>query len=162
MSIFYTLKMDLKRRSLGDGDVFWLYERNMNYYRNCKTNGNTMNLCRTSWNNECYCHEHTSVQPIEIGDTTLPCRMNVKTYIPIGEMCPICLEGIYSKKNAYLTGCGHAFHKSCIQFVLRIRDHLNLLCPYCRSNLGRPEIKGRYGNTISELDCLENFWMTMN
>jgi len=153
------------KKSLADDDVFWLYERNMNYYRCCKTNGNTMARCTNTWNQtDCYCSETYAVQPITIGDQTMPCRLQTKTYIPIGEQCPICMEGIYSKNNAYLTGCGHAYHKSCIMFVLQITSgtHRNLLCPFCRANLGRPEIPGRYGTTYNELDCLENFWATMD
>lgn len=145
-------------KSLADDDVFWLYERNMNHYRCCATNGKTIEKCRTAWNNVCYCAEYEAVQPLTIGDQTLPCRLDVKTYIPIGEMCPICLEGIYSKNNAYLTGCGHSFHKSCIRSVLETFPYKNLMCPYCRTNLGRPCPTARYGNTQSELDCLENFW----
>ncbi len=127
-----------EKRSLAEDDVFWLYERNANFYRCCKTNGNTMANCRTVWNNECYCYESEEIQPRTIGDQTLPCRFHVKTYIPIGEMCPICLDGIYIKNNAYLTGCGHAFHKSCIRSVLETFPHKNLMCPFCRANLGRP------------------------
>lgn len=153
---------DQNYRSLSDGDVFPLYERNMNFYRCCKTNGKSMQSCITKWRGECYCHEIEPVQPIMIGDPTLPCRMEVRTYIPMGATCPICIEGIYSKKNAYLTGCGHAFHKSCIKSVLQFRGQRNLICPFCRANLGRPEIKGRYGHTNSELDCLENFWMEID
>lgn len=147
-----------KKKSFAEDDVFWLYERNVNYYRCCATNGKTMAKCITAWRGECYCREIEPVQPITIGDQTLPCRMSVKTYIPIGEMCPICLEGIYSKNNAYLTGCGHGFHKSCIRLVLEICGNKNLICPSCRGNLGKPDIPGRYGNTDTELDCLENFW----
>lgn len=40
--------------------------------------------------------------------------MRVKCYINPQEDCSICLEKICNKSDAYLTNCGHAFHKSCL------------------------------------------------
>ena len=54
-----------------------------------------------------------------------------KLYIKIMDECPICLESIASKKNAYLTNCGHAFHKTCIHEL--VFNNVNASCPVCRN-----------------------------
>lgn len=41
--------------------------------------------------------------------------------------CSICLDTI--TKNAYKTGCGHCYHKECIQPILRNTRK----CPCCRT-----------------------------
>ena len=50
---------------------------------------------------------------------------NIKTkhYIKIGETCSICLEEIWSKKDAFLTDCGHGFHASCINRYYYKNEH---------------------------------------
>ena len=154
-------------------DVYWLYERNSKQYTDCVKSGNK-NTCATIWNNECYCHENAPVCPFTIGHQDMECRMKVKTYIKHGEECPICMEKIISKKSAYLTGCGHSFHKLCIfkSFEAKWKKKYcsQFRCPMCRSNLGVIDMGDRYNtntNTttninrnICGLDQLENFWLT--
>ena len=158
-------------------DVFWLYERNKNVYCNCnkllKCNHNINDKCIS--NNECYCYLNEIVQPLTIGYQDISCRLNVKSYIKQGEECPICMDLILTKQNAYLTECGHAFHKICI-FKSYENKYLSkycsqFKCPLCRANIGAPEISERYlidyfptksksKNVYSnELDKLENFWL---
>ena len=94
-------------------DVFYLYERNKCVYDNCKLAGRR---CPDSdLEMECYCSiSNTSVLPITIGDQSVKCDFKRKVYIKQGEECSICLEQIYQKNNAYLTSCGHSFHRSCL------------------------------------------------
>ena len=54
-----------------------------------------------------------------------------KLYIKKFDECPICLEGITSKQNAYLTQCGHAFHKKCMHQL--VFNNVNASCPICRN-----------------------------
>jgi len=54
-----------------------------------------------------------------------------KLYIKIMDECPICLEMITSKRNAYLTDCGHAFHKTCMHKL--VFQNINASCPMCRN-----------------------------
>jgi hypothetical protein len=107
------------------------------------------------------------IEPLTIGDPSIPCRFSVKTYIRPGEECAICLDKIQLKKDAYLTGCGHAFHRSCLFKTLesKWREKLFrvLACPLCRCKLGIPEFLERYAiqdQDPNHLDIIENFWLT--
>jgi hypothetical protein len=71
------------------------------------------------------------------------------------------------KKNAYLTGCGHAFHRSCLFRTLesswREKLFTILKCPLCRCKLGVPLLLERYtveDKQPNHLDVIENFWLT--
>jgi hypothetical protein len=108
-----------------------------------------------------------AVQPFTIGDQTVPCRLHVKCYLRPDQECPICLEKIASKKVAFLTGCGHAFHRKCLftTFQMKWKQKLYsvLKCPMCRSGLGIPVLYERYiidPKKMHYLDQLENFWLT--
>lgn len=148
-------------------DIFWLYERNKLVYNNCILLGKE---CPQSWGNECLCYLKEDVLPVTIGDISLPCRMNTRQYIKIGEECPICIEPIIHKTNAYLTGCGHAFHKTCLLKTMEAKWEEKLYsvihCPMCRRSIGLPEFHKRYNTDIKDdgtihcLDELENFWIT--
>ena len=148
-------------------DVFWLYERNRFIYNDCKHSGKS---CPNQYGNECLCYLKEYVYPTTVGDPSLPCRFNVRQYIKIGEECPICIDPILYKTNAYLTGCGHAFHKKCLlkMFESKWSEKLYSVfhCPMCRTSLGLPELDKRYNTDIAEdgsfnsLDELENFWIT--
>jgi hypothetical protein len=67
-------------------------------------------------------------------------NLRVKQYIRWGEECPICMDPITTKKNAYLTECGHAYHKTCMSHMMHHdyhTDNLNEtrrcgLCAVCR------------------------------
>ena len=135
-------------------DVFSLYERNSNYYHNCLLQ---CKPCNNNWDNKCFCYLSSIVKPVVIGDTTTKCNIYKKCYIKIGTECPICYEDITNKNNAFLTSCGHAFHKSCIS---KLNEFTMLYkCPVCRRSLGQYEEFKRYDIT-NNLDRLENFWLT--
>jgi len=54
--------------------------------------------------------------------------LKTKHYIPLGEECAICFEGIFNVKNAFLNECGHGFHYSCIVQSTFYKTS----CPICR------------------------------
>jgi hypothetical protein len=93
-------------------------------------------------------------------------NLKIKHYIKIGDDCPICLEPIFHKSNAYLTPCGHSFHVECIHnhFVqLWLSDSGGGLCPMCRQDIGLYEhSKMIYFNSSDGLDKLEDFWNIIN
>ena len=145
-------------------DVFYLYERNSSYYHNCSQQGK-MNTCPDNWNNQCYCCANQEVLPLTIGDQTIPCSIKRKCYIKPNEECPICLENIFRKKESYISGCGHSFHKLCIFKSMETQWNTkyasNYKCPMCRSNIGTDihELGLRYKFTGNSLDNLENYWL---
>lgn len=149
-------------------DVFYLYERNSSYYYNCK-NKNTFPICKSIYNtnnNECFCESNQIVKPITIGNQDVSCSLERKCYIKPGKECPICFDKILRKSEAYLTCCGHAFHKKCIfkSFKQKIiyKPTSNFNCPMCRTKLGYElyDINLRYKQElIPNLDDLEQFWL---
>jgi hypothetical protein len=105
--------------------------------------------------------------PTSIGESDSTCNFKRKTYITPGQECPICIEPIIRKSEAYLTACGHGFHKNCIfkSFSAKIETdcYSSFNCPMCRANTGDIHIHGKYNDCSNEfnlLDELENFWMT--
>lgn len=144
-------------------DVFWVYGRNKTEeYSNCvKLNKECPNL----FDGKCYCCSDDVVSPLTIGERDVPCRLNVKTYIKPGEECSICLEAIHSQNNAYLTSCGHAFHRKCIFKIYETkwntirRTPCTINCPICRRYVGEPEYQRYNYENSSGLDLLENFWL---
>jgi hypothetical protein len=101
-----------------------------------------------------------------------PC-INKKCYIGFGEMCSICIEPIMLKKDAWLTPCGHQFHRKCLINNHRYRqinsmtiEYSNEIpCPICRTGLvnccvGIDDMD-KY-NSKNGLDCLENFWLSID
>lgn len=86
-------------------------------------------------------------------------NLKVKHYIKIGEECPICYDSINTRKDSYLTECGHAFHYSCIiKYDYNLIKNYNISCPICRQYMGNYiDIKDKYINSINELDKLEDF-----
>lgn len=138
-------------------EVYSLYERNhLLYTSNC------INEKIVSEKNN-YLTNHT-IKPITIGDSSIPCCLHVKCYIRQGEECPICLENIMLKKDAFLTGCGHAFHRHCLLKMFENKWNQKLFsalkCPMCRCGLGFPTLLERYISSENHLDELENFWLT--
>lgn len=87
-------------------------------------------------------------------------NLKIKHYIQLGEECPICYEGIWTRKNAFLTDCGHSFHLSCIidyDFKNSFAK-LGVFCPICRSDMGvYNNLKDRYKSSKNGLDILEDF-----
>jgi hypothetical protein len=114
------------------------------------------------------------VFPFTIGDQYRPCALNVKCYIKPGDECPICYDKITTKKTAFMTDCGHHFHKKCLFKYVETKwfskEYLSESnCPMCRCNLGHPEFIQRYrasyfnafpNKNDNELDKLEDFWIS--
>lgn len=147
-----------------DDDVFWLYERNKNYYADCVKIGKR-DTCPEISNGKCYCSYNETVNPITIGFTDIKCDFKRKTYIKPGQECPICFEPILKKSESYLTSCGHGFHKLCMFNVFhnkwKLDKYANFKCPMCRCLLGIPYIPEKYNSfsfDINGLDKLEDFW----
>jgi len=150
-------------KAFDHNDVFYLYERNKSHYDNCKS---AKRICPDEkYNVDCYCHkQNVPVLPIAIGDQCVPCNFKRKVYIRPGEECSICLENILQKNTAYLTACGHSFHKLCLFKIFELKSNhlLNFSCPICRSNLGYPDLYSRYSYIypkVNNLDILEDFWL---
>jgi hypothetical protein len=138
-------------------DVFYLYERNSRYYNNNLEN-------ETSTQN---------VLPLTIGDQETPCDFKVKCYIRPGEECPICFDNINNKSSAFITYCGHNYHKKCMFNYLKSKwlssKYTSVArCPLCRCSVGHPEFLQRYKSSYfsynyydnNELDKLEDFWLS--
>lgn len=147
-------------------DVFCLYERNLLYYHQCS---NSHENCDTN-----YCRINApNVLPYTIGDQTNPCSLSIRCYIKPGVECPICYDPILTKRSAFITNCGHPFHKHCIFKYFESKWHnANVIspvkCPMCRCILDYFKSDQRYRSTYldiqykddSELDKLEDFWLT--
>ena len=153
-------------------DVFYLYERNSRYYYDCNLR-NCIQHCSDCLNNECYCHLKQEVKPFTIGDQDVPCNFERRCYIKPGEECPICFDKIMTKSTAFISNCGHSFHKKCIFKCIESKwsstsytSHAR--CPLCRTTLGYPEFNKRYRSTYftynnkndKGLDKLEDFWLS--
>lgn len=160
-------------------DVFYLHERNSSHYLNC----NSLDKVATCidyfvYSNQCMCIDNILVLPKQIGfiqdirtggyDGLYKLTHGKKCYIKPGDECPICYEPIFMKSNAYLTKCGHGFHKNCIFKYYSMKVHSsrvypNISCPICRKKkLGYDLCENIYKyNCCSEkynrLDSLENF-----
>jgi len=143
-------------------DVFWVYDKykSMEFHQ-CKN----IDCCPTAFKNKCQCPLEQPVIPRTIGGNDIPSpNYKVKCYINPGQECPICLTPIARKCNAYLTACGHAFHKNCIfkAFETKMNQayYANYKCPICRQCLGLDieYIDERYNSKPGSLDELENFW----
>ena len=151
--------------SSDDDTIFWEFERNSFIYSDCFANVDSV-LHRThrtpqcAVGIECFCHMDQIVFPITVGFRWKRPVIGVKTYIKVGEECPICFESILAKSNAYLTCCGHAFHKRCIFTAhhTQIMEWNNFVfrCPLCRTDQGCPDEPRRYNCAGSFLDQLEN------
>jgi len=87
-------------------------------------------------------------------------NLKKKHYIKIGEECPICYEGIFHKRDAQLTDCGHCFHYSCLQNYSYLNKNIDTSCPICRDPLTGID-KNKYSSytVINYFDILDDFWM---
>jgi hypothetical protein len=113
------------------------------------------------------------IYPTNIGDSDSVCNIKYKCYIKPGEECPICMEQILTMSNAYLSYCGHTYHKKCIYTYMKTKwesknYYTSCKCPMCRSSLGHPDLKQRYKYSYFDisykcengLDKLEDFWLS--
>lgn len=141
-------------------DVWYLYEKK-NTYKDLIKHDKTTDYI-DNFDTDLY---ESPVNPEKIGNQFNSCNFKRKVYIKPGEECPICLENIVTKSNAYLTGCGHSFHKKCLfknyEANRKMKANCSLNCPMCRSNLGLEikECAHRYLCYDNYLDQLENFWL---
>jgi hypothetical protein len=146
-------------------DVFYLFERNSRYYYTCKK-------CHDY---ECNCYEKPDILPFTIGDQTASCDLKVKCYIKPGDECPICYDPIMTKSSAFITDCGHSFHKKCLFKSMETKwlstaYSSNARCPMCRNSLGHPEFIQRYRSSYfsykykndNKLDQLEDLWLSID
>ena len=154
-------------------DVFYLYERNSRYYHYCNLK-KSIGECNSCINNDCLCHLEQEVKPFTIGDQETPCDFRIRCYIKPGDECPICYEPIIMKSSAFITNCGHHFHKKCLFKYIETKwlssSYVSTVrCPMCRCSLGDPDFVQRYRasyfshnfhNNNIELDKLEDFWIS--
>lgn len=145
--------------SIKEEDVFSVNERNRNYYISCSMS----DFCKSN----CCCYRSQLVFPKTIGNNDFCKTLNNKMYIWSKDSCIICMDKIELKSNAYLSDCGHSFHKSCITnyyHYIQMISNKNLKCPLCRCNLGNPILNERYNfyhKDFNSLDTLEDFNIEM-
>lgn len=88
---------------------------------------------------------------------------NKNVYIVEGSECPICYEPIVSHKNAYLTECNHAFHKTCLTkwYEAKETKENSVDCPMCRQDPGEFDwiLDGMMFNKTNARFSLEDFEM---
>jgi hypothetical protein len=147
-------------------DVFYLYERNSRIYHDYSDYEDCVNKT-------CNCYINKVVRPLTIGDQDTPCNIKYRCYIRPGTECPICYEQILTKSSAFITNCGHHFHKKCLfKYIENKRldtSYMNVVkCPICRCSIGYPEFVQRYRSSYysynnlhdeNQLDKLEDFWL---
>ena len=138
-------------------DIFCLNDVYENMYNDCL-------LCT----GQCNCRYDKLVMPSTISRRDATTSLNHKSYISPTESCTICLNIISHKSNAYLTDCGHTFHRNCLsnyfQFI-KLRDNSNLKCPMCRTNLGYPDFYDKYNlfnKNANGFDLIENLHVSNN
>lgn len=145
--------------SIKEEDIFSINERNRYFYTYC----NTPNICKSN----CCCYHNQLVIPKSIGNNDFKRKLNNKMYIWIQEKCIICMNKIQLKSNAYLTDCGHCFHKECLTkyfHYIQMISNNSMKCPICRCRLGNPVLNERYNiyhKDIKSLDILEDLNIEM-
>jgi Ring finger domain len=167
------------RYSMDDHSIWSPYERNRNYYHK----HSTPDTCPTySDFGRCSCRYRQLLYPLIVGgcgfdwmpNNSKP-SMNRRCYIGFGEQCPICIQPILHKKTAWLTPCGHAFHRKCLLYAFRHYLELDIAysnvmpCPICRNELTNccigedttPRYNISFNDPINDFDYLENFWTDM-
>jgi hypothetical protein len=149
-------------------DVWYLYEKKNRYEDLIQHNNENI----IQYEEENYDYDYDKdlygcpIIPDTIGNIFNKCNFNRKVYIKPGEECCICLDIISKKTNAYLTGCGHSFHKKCLFKSYEVKRKSNpnctLNCPLCRAHLGLDirDLAYRYSPVPDRyLDNLENYWL---
>lgn len=58
----------------------------------------------------CWCDYHKIEKYEKNKKITIHENMKIKHYIKIGDECPICMDEIWTIRDAFLTECGHGFH----------------------------------------------------
>lgn len=94
----------------------------------------------------------------DLGSYPFEMKKGAKWYLKHGEMCSICMEPIHTLRNAHLTQCGHAFHKSC--YALHMNYTLDEgVCPLCRHDSDYFSNKKYNCKTENFIDKVEDFWL---
>lgn len=158
-------------KSLTVEDVLYCHERNSNVYLASPFEKQVVFPCSIGENTIEKQTEYFTVLTRNGGKTclakhkvpkTVDANLRRRHYIPMGEECAICYEGIFHKRNAQLTDCGHAFHFSCIQQTVLSAKTAELGCPLCREPIYTID-KNRYSSySTNFLDILEDFWMNLS
>ncbi len=163
-------------RSVTLDDIFYVHERNRLFYYDCNKQKNIDKCPSKKLLGKCICTQNCPVNPnviCEEYDICLKCNphshnISKKMYIKMGEECPICFEGIYFRKNAFLTPCGHVFHKTCLHnshisnLISKIKIcEESLACPICRFNIPTEHFYNPikyfiYKKRIEEIDTTNN------
>lgn len=159
------------RYSMDDHSIWSPYERNRNYYH---THYNPDTCATYSDFGRCTCRYSQLLSPLIVGNCGFEDKpsINRRCYIGFGEQCPICIQPILHKKTAWLTPCGHAFHRKCLLYAFRHYLELDIAysnvmpCPICRKELTNccigeyttPHYHVPIYDLVNELDSLENFW----
>ena len=176
--------------TMDDLAIWSLYERNSSHYFTCK--GQDLAKCPNLWDKEsehkiCWCYRDQIVLPITIGerqiDTTLDTdpeyrrrqleqSLNRRSYICIGESCSICMDSVIHKRNAWITYCGHAYHRTCLvqyyhSYMKRVKPYTNCVpCPLCRAEIPTCctgiDVSRYQCRVKNELDVLENIHVTFD
>jgi Ring finger domain len=114
-----------------DDTVWYVWDRNYYYYNKASDENLEENSNRQA------------VYPCIIGDCgfSKP-TLSKKCYIGFGELCSICIEPIIYRKTAWLTSCGHTFHRNCLKELYYYdKQHIvnkytnEIPCPNCREGL---------------------------
>jgi hypothetical protein len=129
-------------KSLTVEDIFYVHERNRLIYYDCEKQG-CIDKCPNNLLQVCCCKNYCPVYPdIISNDYKINHNKTKKIYIKPGEICPICYDPIINKKNAFLTPCGHSFHKTCLNQthtsnLLRFgsKNEEKMPCPMCRKTI---------------------------
>ena len=114
------------------------------------------------------------IVPQNIGCKNPICNLKYKCYIRQGEECPICYDPIMVKSNAFLSNCGHQFHKSCLFEYMKIKwretEYTAMVnCPICRKYIEHPQFGRKYVSSYfginsykNGLDKLEDLWLSLD
>jgi len=123
---------------------------------NTKISSMMQGCCNIISKYKCIYHSFENKRKIK---KTLNENLQIKHYIKIGEECSICYEKIFTKKNAFLTDCGHSFHYSCIiNYDYKNSFGQGLYCPICRQDMGiYMDLKDKYIESKLNLDKLQDF-----
>lgn len=162
-------------RSVDDCNIWSLHQRNGSYYYNCFNHGNKECRRITHKDDEveeeiaddsgyCMCHSNQAWAPLEIGFKYFRPTLACKTYIRPGEECAICTEPVLYRSDAYLTLCGHSFHRSCTANWVDKCTDIQPGCPLCRDIIpcGEQESTCVSNAASTGLDRLEDFWWNIH
>jgi hypothetical protein len=109
-------------------------------------------------------HNETILNTLVNNRKVASASTNIKHYIIIGSECSICYEKIITNKTAYITNCGHCYHKKCIFKYSNqcVNKNINTNCPLCRNSIICDDLwlYEKYNSSHKQfnfLDKLENF-----